>query len=311
MAVSSAHPAVLAALHARLRHVPTPGPSPVDVRFAFYGVAERHQHLVAPPPRAARPVYDPPVGEVTYVDHADQLYINYADRVRVLCDPGQGQVWVSFLQAAVANLWLLSHPMFTLPLVELFKRRGRYSLHAAGLCVNGRGLLLPGTSGAGKSTLTIALVRAGFGLLGDDMVFLTPGREGVRMLAFPDEIDVTDETAGWFPELHHLVQQPKTPGWPKRPVWPEDVYATEIVWACRPAALVFPRVAHTDKSVLTPMDRGEALLALAPNVLLTEASSTQAHLDVLAQLVRESPCYHLEAGRDFAALPSLLREVVA
>jgi hypothetical protein len=142
------------------------------------------------------------------------------------------------------------------------------------------------------------------------MVFLTPEQEGLQVLAFPDEIDVTDETAALFSELHDLLNQPKAPGWPKRQVWAEDVYGAHVVWQCRPAVLVFPRVANAAKSVLKPMDRGEALLELVPNVLLTEARSSQAHLDVLAQLVSQSPCYRLETGRDFDVLPRLLRDLV-
>jgi len=302
--------AVSASLHARLRHFARHGHGPVDLRFEFYRISGRGDHVVEKPLGWARPVYEPPVGEVVYVEEEDRLFINYGDRVRVLCDPGQGSCRFSIRESEEDTLWLASHPLFTIPFIELLKRRRRYSLHAAGLCLNGQGLLFPGTSGSGKSTLTIALLRAGFGFLGDDMLFLTLAQKGLRVLAFPDEIDVTDETAGWFPELHHLLQRPKTPGWPKRPVWAEDVYGAEVAWECQPAVLVFPRVANAEKSVLKPMDRGEALLDLAPNVLLTEARSSQAHLDVLAQLARETACYRLEAGRDVDALPRLLKDLV-
>ena len=83
--------------------------------------------------------------------------------------------------------------MFTLPFIETMKRRGLYNLHAAGLCKGERALLLPGSSGSGKSTLTLALLRAGWGFISDDMVFLKQGDS--RVLAFPDEIDFTEKTA--------------------------------------------------------------------------------------------------------------------
>jgi len=303
-------PRIAAPLHARLRQFQTNGQAPFDLTFEFGCIPDSEPHWVETPPAWARPVYEPPVGEVVYVDGEDRLYINYEERVRVLCDPVQGHTQISILQSQVEKLWLISHPMFTIPLIEILKRRRRFSLHAAGLCVNGRALLFPGTSGSGKSTLTIALLRAGFGFLGDDMIFLTPEPEGLRVLAFPDEIDLTDETAAWFPELHDLLNRPKAPEWPKRQVWAEDLYGADCVWECRPGVLVFPRVANTAKSVLLPMDRGEALLELAPNVLLTEARSSQAHLDALAALVAESQCYRLEAGRDFDAMPTLLRALV-
>ena len=247
---------------------------------------------------------------MVYVDGADQLYITYGERVRVLCHPTQGQVQLSVRLSAVDHLWLLSHPLFTLPFIELLKRRGRYSLYAAGLCIDGQGLRA-GPSGAGKSTLALALVRAGWGFLEDDTLFLTQAQDGLCVLAFPDEVDVTDETAGFFPELHTLVQRPPAAGWPKRQVRAEDVYSVDLVWECRPAVVIFARVAHTATSVLTPLRRGDALLALLPNVVLTEAHSSQAHFNVLAALVSESACYRLETGRDFDVLPGLLHALVA
>src|SRR5262249_52384026 len=58
---------------------------------------------------------------------------------------------------------------------------GRYALersqdfcavHAAGLHLHDRCLLLPGVSGSGKSTLAAALALAGCGLYGDDTIVL-------------------------------------------------------------------------------------------------------------------------------------------
>jgi hypothetical protein len=260
-------------------------------------------------PAAARPVYDPPAGEVVYDDGADLLYIRYGPRLRVLCEPGRGRSLASAGDTAripEEDLWALSHPLFTLPLVELLKRRGLYGLHAAGLCLGGRVLLLPGTSGSGKSTLALALARAGFGFLGDDTLFLARRPEGLKILAFPDEVDLTDQSVAFFPELASLLDTGLPAGWRKRQTRAEQAYGAEVVWECEPALLVFPRVAGVAASQLTPMRREEALLELAPNVLLTEPRSSQAHLDALAELVERSECWRLETGTDLEAAVRLL-----
>jgi hypothetical protein len=302
---------VSASIHSRLKQFATNGHEASDLTFEFYAVPDGKRHSVDQPTGRVRPVYEFPCGEVLYVAAQDQLYLNYEDRVRVLCDLVRGHAQVSLLQPEVDNLWLASHLMFTVPLIESLKRHGRYSLHAAGLCIDGQGLLVAGASGSGKSTLTVALLRAGFGFLGDDMIFLSPGQDGLRALAFPDEIDLTDETARLFPELHYLLRSPKNHGWRKRQVRAEEVYEVNTIWECKPAVIVFPSIANAEKSVLKPIDRGEALLELVPNILLTEVRSSQAHLNVLGQLVKESECYRLEAGRDFDALPILLRDLMA
>jgi hypothetical protein len=303
-----------AALHARLAQLPKrlPDGDPVSpgLTFEIHAADAGHQ-LVRPP--APRPVYDPPLGEVVYDDGGDLLYIEHGPRLRVLAEPGAGRVRLSArgpLQNGEEDLWLLSHPLFTLPLAELLKRRGLYSLHAAGLCLDGRALVLPGTSGSGKSTLALALVRAGFSFLGDDTLFLAKRREGLRLLAFPDEFDLTDQTVGFFPELAPLLAEAPRAGWRKRQLRAEEVYGAEVVWECGPGVLIFPRVSGRRESMLEPIDSGEALLELVPNVLLTEPRSSQAHLDTLAELARSSRCYRLATGTDLDGAVELLREVV-
>ncbi len=299
-----------AALHARLACLPAgrAGDIAPELAFELCAAGEGEEHPLARP-AAPRPVYDPPLGEVVYDDGGDLLYIEHGPRLRVLAEPGAGRVRMSALGPDEGDLWLLSHPLFTVPLAELLKRRGLYSLHAAGLTWNGRSLVLPGTSGSGKSTLSLALVRAGFGFLGDDTLFLARRPEGLRLLAFPDEVDLTDETVAFFPELGSLLGENR-PGWRKRQLRADETYGAEIVWECGPGVLVFPRVAGREESTLTPIGADEALLELVPNVLLTEPRSSQAHLDALAELARASECYRLETGRDLDAAVRLLREAV-
>ncbi|MGH2451006.1 MAG: hypothetical protein ACRDGE_07020 [Candidatus Limnocylindria bacterium] len=198
--ISGEEPRLLEALDARLRHFRREARSSAGLEFRFRFVATPEEHPVQRPAGRGRPVYEPPEGEVTYFEAADALYIDYVGRVRVLCDAGAGSVLTSALASERESLWLLSRPLFTLPLVELLKRRGLYSVHAAGLAADGRAILVAGGSGSGKSTLALALPRAGFGFLGDDMLFLARADDEISVCSFPDEIDITDETLSWF---HH------------------------------------------------------------------------------------------------------------
>jgi hypothetical protein len=58
------------------------------------------------------------------------------------------------------------------------------------------------------------------------------------------------------------------------------------------------------------MSADEALLELAPNVLLTQPSASQAHLDALAGLARQTRCVRLHTGRDFDALVRMLDKLI-
>jgi hypothetical protein len=300
--------AVVVQLSSRLRRFTAPAEEHADVCFDFQLITARQNHAIQPPSGPTRSVYDPPEGEVLYAPASDQLYVDLADRVRLLCSPELGEVRVSY-RPEPHDTWLAAHPLFTLALVEILKRRERYSIHAAGLSIDGKALLLAGESGAGKSTLALGLVRAGFDFLGDDTCFLAPELDGVRVCAFPDEVDLTEETIGLFAELSviPLVGAGHTS---KRQLLPELVYAMHFVDECTPRLIVFPSVAHRDRSTLRRVDPAAALLRLAPNVLLTDAASSQAHLYQLAALVRQSECYALETGRDFQRLAEELRTLI-
>lgn len=296
---------LLRMLDQRLEQLPIAGSSRNEVSFEFYGVASADAHVVTAPAGAGRHVYDPPVGEVRYFDDLDVLYIDYAGQARVLCRPAAGTTQFSYVEPVADNLWLVAHPLFTLPLVETLKRRGFHSVHGAALTWGEDGVLIAGSSGSGKTTLALALASAGWSFLGDDMTFLCRVPGGLRMFGFPDRLGITDETAFMFPELVTAVNCTRGLGWPKRQLDASALGST-IVSSCSPALVVFPQVTDCDESCATPMTAEDALIALAPNVLLTDRTCAQDHVSTLAELVRSVPCYRLEMGRDLASCPQLL-----
>ena len=295
---------ILGSFHARLAALPPDGTGPADIHLEIQ--AGPHHRLQRP--EGARTVYDPPVGEVVYDDAGDRLYLEHGPRLRALCEPAAGRATFSVLEPEAEDLWVLSHPLLSVPLLELCKRRGLFGVHAAGTSLNDRALVLAGTSGSGKSTLSLALARSGFDFLGDDTLFLSR-QPNLRILAFPDEVDLTEQTVSFFPEIVPWLA-PQPVGWRKRQLRAEEAFGARIAWECEPAVLVFPRVSGRPRSELRPIDSGEALFELAPNVLLTEPRSSQAHLDALAELARLSRCYRLETGTDLDEAVRLLRELM-
>lgn len=303
-------PPISEALNSRLWRFVSDQHHDPDLQFEYTSVAGSGDHQIEIPEGRGRPIYEPRRGEVLYFDDSDQIFISYLDRVKALYSIDQGHMKLSVRRSQTDDSWIVSHSIFTILFLEFLKRNKLYSLHAAGLCVDGKGLLLAGSSGAGKSTLTLSLLRAGFKFLGDDMVFLSCDGADLRVLAFPDQTDVTDETAGFFPELRYLLDSPKPPAWFKRSIFAEQVYGVDVVWECEPAALIFPKISASQKSVLKPVSTDQAFLELASNVLLTEPDTTQSHFNILAELATKTECYILEAGRDFDAIPVLLRGLI-
>lgn len=305
--VCSEDPAVIEEMDLRLRDFRSEPRREPELRFEF--VVDDTAY--APPSEPGRPVYDTPYGSLYYFPEADAL-CGELGGVRLRCEASRGVARFHTNAFVGTDLYLATHPLATISLMELLERRGLFSLHAACLAADGgRGVLLAGASGAGKSTLALALVRAGMGFLSDDVVFLAPDGDSavVRALGFADTLGISDHAAARFGDLRDLLA-PAADGFPKPLGRIEDVFGAPALRSCEPSALVFPEVAPGQPSDITPLDPGEALLRLVPDVLLTEPAATQAHLRAIAGLLDQVRCYTLRSGTDLDRAAKLVRERV-
>jgi hypothetical protein len=281
------------------------------ISIDFRSVPDAGHHTVDRPRGEGRAFYDLPSGEVLYFEGGDEIYMSFGEGVRVVAKPGLGSASFSVVLPDPVNMFMASHLMFTILLVEMMKRRGCYSMHAAGFSKDGKAILIPGTTGAGKSTLAVTLLRSGFDYLSDDMVFLRRRTNGLQVLGFQEDVDVSERTIDFFPELHFLRQVSKAPGWPKKQVRTDEVYGSKLAQDAKPGAILIPRISGKEVSVVRAIGADEALFEIVSNVLLTEVRSCQEHLNILSELVRETPCYRLETGRDFDRIPVLLAGVLS
>jgi len=311
LAVRAHAPAVIEAMELRLRDFRCEERSRADVVLEFASDGAAAPALAAD---AGRPVYDTPFGTLRYVAEEDALHGELAG-VRLLCHPARGTATLRTAAYAGRELYLATHPLATIALMELLERRGLFSLHAACLAGgDGRGVLLAGPSGSGKSTLSLALARAGMAFLSDDLVLLGPDPrgDGVRALGFADAVGLTPHAAERFAELRAALGVPPAAGFPKRLRRIEQLFgaAAPAPSACVPRALVFPHVAPDEPCRLEPLDPREALLRLVPDVLATEPHATQAHLAAIGALLRQVRCYALASGRGLERGAALVRGLV-
>jgi hypothetical protein len=302
--------AVAQCLDARFRFFPASENGGEKIHVDFQPASPAGEHAIERPQGASRPFYEMPKGEASYFPATDEAYISFADSVRALCAPQLGRVVISTVESEPRNLFMASHLILTIILVEVFRRHGWYSLHAAGFSMNGRAILIPGTSGVGKSTLSVALLRAKFDYLTDDMVFLARGAEGLTVRGLAEDIDVSEQTIRFFPELDFLTKSPKTDGFTKRQLRVDEVYRATPILESRPSAIVLPHISGKPQSTITPIDGDEVLREIVPNVLLTEQRACQGHFAVLADLTRQVRCYRLETGQDFDRIPILMQQAL-
>ena len=301
--VSGSEQRLLDAVHARLRRFSTHARHPAGIAIEIHDHASSEALSMRPAGDGARPVYDPPLGVVRYAEREDRLRISYG-AIEAECDARAGRARIAIGGGSESERWAATHPILTLCLVEMLRRRGLFSLHAAALALDGHGVVIAGNSGAGKSTLTLALLRAGYALLGDDTSFLAPAPNPLRVLGFPDEIGVTDRTIQFFPELAPLLRRERTPGAPKHQLLAEQVYDASFAGEAVPSLLILPRVSGEPVTRVTEISSSEALLELVPNVLLTDPDASREHLAALGSLVSSAHCVRMATGRDLDAIPA-------
>jgi hypothetical protein len=311
--------AVQAAMELRLRSFPVVarGSEP-GIRFEFAvtadgfrgGLTERALAGREPAVGRGRPVYETPYGSL-YFDAVRDLLFGELGGVALSCSAAAGQALVSAADFRGRALYFATHPVTTVALMELMERRRRFSLHAA--CMtdsDGTGLLVCGPSGAGKSTLTLALARTDLGFLADDTVFLEHAAGHVQALAFPDVLGIGEFAEQRFPELAQATLGQPAEGFPKRLHRYETLFGRVPATACIPRILVFPEVRPDAASAVTSLDGGEALLRLAPDVLLTDERATRSHFDAIGALLAQSRCYVVRSGHDIEHAAALVRALL-
>src|SRR4051812_8811885 len=146
-------------------------------------------------PPEGRLIYEGEFASAWYDPKVDRVFADFVSVGISDSRPAEGYARIEVTDSSPKAIWGATRPLFTMAFVEILKRRNLFFLHASAIATQAGAIVFPGPSGSGKSTLALALARAGFTLLGDDVVFLRrSGSGGAVVLPFPDEIDLTDHS---------------------------------------------------------------------------------------------------------------------
>jgi hypothetical protein len=207
--------------------------------------------------------------------------------------------------------FLLTQPLFMPLLPPALRSWGLLPLHACAVDWHGQGIVFPAVSGSGKSTLALALLRAGFKLISDDMPLLQRQADGAfRLLPFPERSRVLPSSLDFFPELAG-VRDWAQPSGTKLLFDPSDIFGDCYAKESKPVMIVLPKIAHSPLSLLRPVAASEALTAIMAGMAFgSTGDSMGSHLPTLVDFVASCRTYALDTGTDFDRLPRLLRRLL-
>lgn len=198
-------------------------------------------------------------------------------------------------------------------LLFFVRRLGFFEIHG-GACVapTGEGMIFLGNSGSGKTSAVLSVIEAGWNFIGDDALLVEVFKaeheaEQVWVRSARNRFSMTAHALERFPRLNQFAYKAvqRIDKWVFDPVlaWPGR--QTTI---CRPAFLIFSRIADQADSEVRPVRAGDALgrlMASTPWIAL-DRETAATHINVYRSLAHSCYSFELQAGRDLLENPSRL-----
>jgi ABC-type cobalamin/Fe3+-siderophores transport system ATPase subunit len=206
------------------------------------------------------------------------------------------------------------HALDTFMLVALL-REPVGMLHASGLVKNGQVVLLVGPHGAGKSTTALHLIRAGFRLISDALIFIRDTDGKLEIMGYAvGELKLTADGRALFPEFSGesgdlSIDGRRKPIFDLRALMPERIESGTV----NPRAVMLCLVRRSE-------DADTHLHALDEDIMLHQIIRDTSYLDevqvmaqnlsVIDRLIKQAQNYMLELGSDPAAIVAAIEEAV-
>lgn len=240
------------------------------------------------------------------------VFLSEGAAFRVDGAAGRMTGWIA--PAALALPQILANTLTVLPLLLLWRLKGRYHLHAAAvLSPRGERWLICGPPRAGKSTLTTALGLSGWRPVADDGVFLSGGPGELHLAPFRKSFHLDQRLWACWPLLAGVRQGPAS----LERILVDGISHFGTAELARSGwsgidAILLPRISGERESQVAPIEPSRVLLTLAQESVFFPLCPPhpERQWSLLTGLVRQARGYTLSAGQDLLDDPLRIAQLL-
>lgn len=198
---------------------------------------------------------------------------------------------------------------YSSPLLTIFswwvRTKACQYIHAAAIGIANGGVLLVGRGGSGKSTTSLTTISSDLMYAGDDYCLLTTNPEPYVYSLYNSGKLATDHLLK-FPHLLSKTNHTNDFGAEKAIVFIHQHYPNKIINGFPIRAIIKPQITDVIEPCLIPSSSGVALRALAPSTLFQLAGAGASEFAMMADFVKQVPCYTLKLGKNLDKIPSVI-----
>lgn len=199
------------------------------------------------------------------------------------------------------------------PLLEIlhsfYQETDQYLIHAGCVGTAQGAVILAGKGGSGKSTTSLLCLESGMSYLSDDYCLCSTGKAPLAHGLYNTGKLHRNHLVN-FPELAAIAIDPLPKTEDKVIFYPHHHRPSQLATTLPIRAVLLPTIRQQTAPQIHPIAPVEALRGLAPSTLFQLPGQGSKHFQAMAALVRQVPCFRLELGSDFPAIPAEIRSLL-
>jgi hypothetical protein len=186
---------------------------------------------------------------------------------------------------------------------------GLQFVHSGSVGNNFGGVLLSGKGGVGKSTTSLSCLNSNLNYVSDDYCLISAEPEPYAYSVYNTAKLHPATILQIFPSEYAFMAK-YYDDTDKAVFFLYPHFAEKIVAGFPIRAILIPTITDNQATTVTHASPGEGLKALALSTMSQLAYAGQPSIAIIQKVVHNVPCYHLHLGKDLAAIPRIIAQLL-